>query len=91
MCLANARYVRNVPGRKSDVSDSEWIQQLHSYGLLSGSFIAEGKTRELRAYVRQRQILEKQKATQLNLRGKSLQLLNVSLQQVGLNLGLQVL
>ena len=43
LCLANARYVRNVPGRKSDVSDSEWIQQLHSYGLLSGSFIATGK------------------------------------------------
>ncbi len=90
MCLANARYVRNVAGLKSDVSDSEWIQQLHSYGLLSGSFIAEGKTRELRAYVRQRQILEKQKATQLNLMGKSLQLLNVKLHQVSSHLELRV-
>lgn len=90
VCLANARYVRNVPGRKSDVSDSEWIQQLHSYGLLSGSFIAEGKIRALRAYVRQRETLEKQKATQLNLMGKSLQLLNIKLHQVTSNLEIQV-
>ncbi len=90
VCLANARYVRNVPGRKSDVSDSQWIQQLHSYGLLTGSFIAEGKVRELRAYVRQRETLEKQKAQQLNLMGKSLQLLNVKLHQVASNLEIQV-
>jgi transposase len=90
LCLANARYVRNVPGRKSDVSDSEWIQQLHSYGLLSGSFIATGKIRELRAYVRQRENLEQQKSMQLNLMGKSLQLLNVKLHQVSSNLEIQV-
>jgi transposase len=64
VCLANARYVRNVPGRKSDVADSQWIQQFHSYGLLSDSFIAQGKIRELRAYVRQRENLEKQKGIQ---------------------------
>jgi transposase len=73
VCLANARYVRNVPGgvpprRKSDVADSQSIQQLHSYGLLSGSFIAEGKIRELRAYVRQRENLEKQKGIQSDRR-----------------------
>jgi transposase len=89
VCLANARYVRNVPGRKSDVSDSQWIQQLHSYGLLTGSFIAEGKIRELRAYVRQRENLEKQKALQISLMGKSLQLLNVKLHQVVSNLEIQ--
>ena len=90
ICLANARYVRNVPGRKSDVSDCVWIQQLHSFGLLSGSFIAEGKIRELRAYVRQRETLEKQKGTQIALIGKSLQLLNVKLHQVASGLELQV-
>ena len=89
VCLANARCVRNVPGRKSDVSDSQWIQQLHSYGLLTGSFIAQGKVRELRAYVRQRETLEKQKALQLNLMGKSLQLLNVKLHQVSSKLEVQ--
>ena len=36
--LVNARHVKNVPGRKTDVLDSQWIQQLHSYGLLSGVF-----------------------------------------------------
>jgi transposase len=90
ICLANARYVRNVPGRKSDVSDCVWIQQLHSFGLLSGSFIAEGKIRELRAYVRQRETLEKQKGTQISLMGKSLQLLNVKLHQVTSGIELQV-
>jgi transposase len=82
VCLANARYVRNVPGRKSDVADSQWIQQLHSYGLLNGSFIAEGKIRELRAYVRQRENLEKQKGIQVALMGKALQLLNIKLHQI---------
>src|SRR5207302_7610219 len=36
--LVNARAVKNVSGRKSDVSDCQWLQQLHSYGLLSGAF-----------------------------------------------------
>jgi hypothetical protein len=36
--LVNARHVKNVPGRKSDVSDCQWLQRLHTYGLLSGSF-----------------------------------------------------
>src|SRR5262245_13349316 len=36
--LVNARHLKIVPGRKSDVRDCQWIQQLHSYGLLSGSF-----------------------------------------------------
>lgn len=94
VCLANAKYVRNVPGRKSDVADSQWIQlggtpQLHSYGLLSGSFIAEGKIRELRAYVRQRENLEKQKGIQIALMGKALQLLNIKLHQIASGTELQ--
>jgi hypothetical protein len=36
--LVNARYAKNVPGRKTDVSDAAWLRQLHSYGLLRGSF-----------------------------------------------------
>jgi transposase len=36
--LVNAQYVRNVPGRKTDVADCQWIQYLHSVGLLRGSF-----------------------------------------------------
>jgi transposase len=82
ICVANARYVKNVPGRKSDVSDCQWIWQLHSFGLLKGSFIADEKIRELRAYVRQRESLEHQKSTQINMMDKALQLLNVKLRQV---------
>ena len=82
VCLANARYVKNVPGRKSDISDCQWIWQLHSFGLLSGSFIADEKTRALRTYVRQRESLEQQKAAQINIMGKALQLLNIKLRQI---------
>jgi hypothetical protein len=82
VCLANARYVKNVPGRKSDVSDCQWIWQLHSFGLLSGSFIADDSIRELRTYVRQRESLEQQKVTQINMMNKALQLLNIKLRQV---------
>lgn len=39
VCLVNSHYVRNVPGRKSDVSDSQWLQYLHSVGLLKPSFV----------------------------------------------------
>jgi transposase len=38
VCLVNARHVKNVPGRKSDVADCQWLQYLHAVGLLRGSF-----------------------------------------------------
>ena len=41
--LVNARYAKNVPGRKTDVSDAGWLRQLHSYGLLRGSFRPEAE------------------------------------------------
>src|SRR5690554_4850706 len=46
--LVNAHHVKNVPGRKSDVADARWLQQLHSFGLLKGSFQPDNLTRELR-------------------------------------------
>ena len=48
--LVNARYAKNVPGRKTDVSDAGWLRQLHSYGLLRGSFRPEAEIATLRAY-----------------------------------------
>ena len=53
----NARYAKNVPGRKTDVSDASWLRQLHSCGLLGGSFLPEAKIAILRAYLRQRERL----------------------------------
>ena len=55
--LVNARHLKNVPGRKSDVSDCEWIRELHSVGLLRGSFRPADAIVALRAYLRHRQTL----------------------------------
>jgi transposase len=54
VCLVNGRDVKNVPGRKSDVQDCQWLQQLHSYGLLRRCFIPEDIIRQLRTYTRLR-------------------------------------
>jgi transposase len=53
--LVNARYAKNVPGRKTDVCDAAWLRQLHSYGLLRGSFRPNAEIATLRAYLRQRE------------------------------------
>ncbi len=55
--LVNARDVHNVRGRKSDVQDCEWLQELHSVGLLSASFRPDATIVPLRTYMRQRSIL----------------------------------
>jgi transposase len=55
--LVNARHVRNVPGRKSDVEDCEWLRELHSVGLLRGSFRPRDEVVALRGYVRHRDTL----------------------------------
>jgi transposase len=47
--LVNARFAKNVPGRKTDVSDAAWLRQLHSYGLLRGSFRPDAEIATLRA------------------------------------------
>lgn len=55
--LVNARYAKNVLGRKTDVRDAAWLCQLHSYGLLRGSFRPNAQVATLRAYLRQRERL----------------------------------
>jgi len=50
--LVNARDAKHVPGRKTDVSNAQWLQRLHSYGLLRASFRPKGEIVELRAYLR---------------------------------------
>ena len=52
--LVNARHLKNVPGRKSDRQDCQWLQELHSVGLLRGSFRPEAEIVALRAYLRHR-------------------------------------
>lgn len=80
--LVNPRFFKSVPGRKTDVQDCQWIQQLHSYGLLRGSFRPSNDIIELRAYVRQRSRLFESAATQKLLMHKSLTQMNIQLNHV---------
>jgi len=52
--LVNSRHIKNVPGRKTDVLDCQWIQELHSVGLLRGNFRPAAEIATLRAYLRHR-------------------------------------
>ena len=70
--LVNARYAKNVPGRKTDVSDAGWLRQLHSYGLLRGSFRPEAEIATLRAYMRQRERLTEYAAAHIQHMQKAL-------------------
>lgn len=80
--LVNAHYVKNVSGRKSDVSDCQWIQQLHSYGLLSASFQPEELTRSLRGYMRHRKNLTQNYATHVLHMQKAFEQMNIKLHNV---------
>lgn len=80
--LVNARHIKNVPGRKSDVIDCQWIQQLHSYGLLRASFRPEQNICQLRAYMRQRESLIQYASNHIQHIQKALALMNVQLANV---------
>lgn len=80
--LVNAHHVKTVPGRKTDVKDCQWIQQLHSYGLLRGSFRPTKEILPLRAYVRQRSRLFEKGAQEVLLMQKALTQMNVRLTMV---------
>jgi transposase len=80
--LVNAHHVKNVPGRKTDVCDAQWLQLLHSCGLLSSSFRPADDVVKLRGYVRHRNNLIQRGADQLNYAQKALQQLNIKLGQV---------
>lgn len=80
--LVNAHHVKTVPGRKSDVLDCQWLQQLHSYGLLSGSFRPENQICVLRSYMRQRDNLVKSASTHVLRMQKALTEMNVQLHRV---------
>jgi transposase len=77
--LVNGKHTKNVTGRKTDVQDSQWIQRLHSLGLLSGSFLPDEFTGQLRQYVRQRQHLIEQGAVYIKKMKQALMLMNVRL------------
>lgn len=80
--LANARHLKSVPGRKSDVNDAQWIQQLHQYGLLRGSFLPHNDIAALRSYLRHRERLVEYAAAHIQHMQKSLMQMNVQLHHV---------
>jgi transposase len=80
--LVNARHVKNVPGRKSDVSDCQWLQRLHTYGLLSGSFRPEDQICVLRSYWRHRSNLVRYASDHIQHMQKALTQMNLHLHKV---------
>jgi transposase len=82
VCLVNAQATKNVSGRKSDVLDCQWIQKLHSYGLLAASFRPPADICVLRSYVRQRESLLQQRAREIQHIQKALHLMNLKLTSV---------
>jgi transposase len=80
--IANAREAKNLPGRKTDVKDCKWLQQLHMYGLLKNSFIPPNDVRALRVYYRQRDVLIKKSAESIQHMQKALIQMNVLLNTV---------
>jgi transposase len=80
--LVNARHAKNVPGRKSDVSDCQWLQYLHSVGLLRGSFRPPDEICAARTLLRHRTALVAQAATHIQHLQKALVQMNVQLQHV---------
>lgn len=71
-----------MPGRKSDVNDAQWLQQLHQFGLLRGSFRPTQEIVTLRAYLRQRESLVQSSASHIQHMQKALDQMNVQLHHV---------
>jgi transposase len=80
--LVDPRKLKNVSGRKTDVLDCQWIQQLHTYGLLTGAFRPSDEICGLRSYVRQREMLIRQAAEHVQHMQKAMAQMNVKLSQV---------
>lgn len=80
--LVDGRQTKQVPGRKTDVKDCQWIQQLHSYGLLNRCFVAESDIKELRSYQRLREDHIRSASMHINHMQKALTEMNIRLTEV---------
>jgi len=80
--LVNAHHVHNVRGRKTDIQDCQWLQELHSVGLLHASFRPAGAIVALRSYVRHRQTMVEAAATCIHRMQKALDQMNLKLHHV---------
>lgn len=82
VCLVNARHLKNVTGRKTDVADCQWLQQLHAVGLLQASFRPPEQICAVRAILRYRETLVTQGALQIQHMQKALTQMNLQLHHV---------
>jgi transposase len=82
LLLVNARHIKQVPGRKTDVRDCEWIADLLRHGLLRGSFVPDRPQRELRELTRYRTTLIRERAAEVNRLQKTLEGANIKLSSV---------
>ncbi len=80
--LVNARHAKNLPGRNTDIADCQWLQKLHTFGLLNSSFRPTDDICVLRSYLRQRDTLISAAATCIQHRQKALTEMNVQLANV---------
>lgn len=83
--VVNAQHIKNVPGRKTDVKDAEWIAGLLRHGLLKGSFIPNREQRELRELIRYRRSLIEERAREVSRIQKVLEGANIKLSSVASN------
>lgn len=80
--LVNAYHVKNVPGRKTDIKDAEWLQELHASGYLKPCFQPDNITRELRTYVRLRKQIIRDMAKETQHMQKAMVCMNIKLHDV---------
>jgi hypothetical protein len=80
--LVNARETKNLPGRKTDVPESQWLMKLHTYGLLRNSFRPSQQIRTLRTYWRQRQDLVRSAGRHIQRMPQALTQMNIQLANV---------
>src|SRR6202030_3073256 len=79
LVLANAAHVKNVPGRKTDVSDATWLAELLAHGLIRASFVPDGQTQELRALLRTRKQLVRERSRHIQRIHKVLEDANIKI------------
>jgi transposase len=82
LTLANAAHVKNVPGRKTDVSDTDWMVDLHAHGLIRASFVPDKATQELRDIMRSRKQLVRDQTRHIQRIQKTLEAANIKLASV---------
>jgi len=82
VCLVNPADSKNLPGRKTDVQDCQWIQQLYSYGLLRKSYVPKDIVRKLRVYTRMREDKLQMASTHIQHMQKALTQMNIRLPEV---------